>query len=712
MDINLNQNHRLTIRHQYTKAEEFDRNGSSSRTINFSNNGVFFPSTTNSSAIELNSRFSDKFSNNLIIGYTRVRDDRDPLGGDFPYVNIDDGAGTIRLGSEQFSTANQLDQDIFTLTNNFKIYSGNHTFTIGTHNEFYSIYNLFIRQNFGVYDFESIDAFINGEPAVEYTRTYSLVDEKTGDGSAAAADFDAMQLGLYAQDEIAVNKQLTVTAGVRVDVPIITTDPQEDTYLNETALPKMRQHYEVANDVEAGKAPDGQIMISPRLGFEYDLVGDRSTILRGGLGIFTSRIPFVWPGAMFNNNGLTLGGVDEGDINGPVEFIADIDKQYTNPNFSVPSGQVDLFVKDFKYPQVFRTNLAIDHEFPGGWQTSLEGIYTKTLNNIVYTNINSDPTVDFTWTGSGDNRKRFTRTSIDPTYSAVYVGHNTSEGYGYNITASVAKQFDFGLRATLAYNYGDSKAVNEGTSSQNSSQWRGQVHIDGRNFPVLGRSDFSVGHRIVAALTYKLKWNAEENAATTISLFYNGQSGDAYSYVIAGRDARNLANETGSTSRNRSLAYVPLNQNDINLIEYTDSDGNVVTPEQQWQWLNAVIESDDYLKSRRGQYVEKNGDRAPFESMFDLAIRQDFGVKAGGNTHKLQLSLDIFNLANLINSDWGVRYSVPGDFNNYFFYQFEGFDGTTPQFTFRQPETGKDRFDISGTSSRWRMRLGVRYIFN
>ncbi|RMF21615.1 MAG: hypothetical protein D6765_15375, partial [Bacteroidetes bacterium] len=153
-------------------------------------------------------------------------------------------------------------------------------------------------------------------------------------------------------------------------------------------------------------------------------------------------------------------------------------------------------------------------------------------------------------------------------------------------------------------------------------------------------------------------------------------------------------------------------QNDINLIEYTDSDGNVVTPEQQWQWLNAVIESDDYLKSRRGQYVEKNGDRAPFESMFDLAIRQDFGVKAGGNTHKLQLSLDIFNLANLINSDWGVRYSVPGDFNNYFFYQFEGFDGTTPQFTFRQPETGKDRFDISGTSSRWRMRLGVRYIFN
>ena len=152
------------------------------------------------------------------------------------------------MGSEQFSTANALDQDIFTITDNFKIYSGDHTFTIGTHNEFYSIYNLFIGQNYGTYRFASIDDFINGAPAIEYDRSYSLVDDLTGDGSAAAADFNAMQLGLYAQDEWSISKQFTLTGGLRIDLPVITSDPKEDTNFNTVALPKMQGAYDVAND--------------------------------------------------------------------------------------------------------------------------------------------------------------------------------------------------------------------------------------------------------------------------------------------------------------------------------------------------------------------------------------------------------------------------------------------------------------------------------
>ena len=715
IDINLNENHRLTLRHQYTKAEQFDRNAGSSNSINYSNNGVFFPSITNSSALELNSRFSDKLSNNLIIGFTAVRDDRDPLSADFPYVIINDqNNGQIFMGSEQFSTANDLSQDIFTITDNFKIYNGNHTITIGTHNEFYSIYNLFIGQNYGTYRFASIDDFISGAPAIEYDRSYSLVDDLTGDGSAAAADFNAMQLGLYAQDEWAVSKQFTLTAGLRLDLPVITSDPVEDTNFNNVALPKMQAAYEVANNVKAGKAPDGQLMFSPRLGFDYDVTGNRSTVLRGGLGVFTSRIPFVWPGAMFTNNGLTLGRVDERNI-AQVNFISDIQKQYTNPDFSIPSGQVDLFTTDFKYPQVFRTNLAIDHELPGGILATVEGLYTKTLNNVVYTNINSDPTVEFNWTGSPDTRPVYGRDNLDDTYGAgVYVGSNTSEGYTYTFTASLEKNFPFGLGAFLAYTYGDAEAVTEGTSSQNSSQWRGQNNINGRNFPLYGRSDFSLGHRVVSSLSYKLKWNAEENVATTFSLFYNGQSGQAYSYVISGSNARNLNNETGSTSRNRSLAFVPASPDQINLVDYTLSNGTVVTAAEQWANLDAFISDDSYLKDKRGDYAEKNGARAPFTSIFDFAIRQDFGVRTGGNIHKLQLSLDIFNFANLLNSDWGVLYSIPGDFQNYDWYQFEGYeaDGTTPKFTYRDSDIGKEAFDILDRASRWRMRLGVRYIFN
>jgi len=711
IDINLNRNNKLTLRHQYTKGEQFDRFGGSTNTINFSNNGVFFPSTTNSSALELNSRISDKLANNLILGYTTVLDDRDPLGSDFPYVFINDGSGTIRLGSEEFSTGNNLDQKIFTLTDNLKWYLGDHTLTFGTHNEFYDIYNLFIGQNYGTYRFANLQAFLNQERAIEYDRAYSLVDNLTGDGSAAAAAFKAMQLGFYVQDEWTVNNKLVLTGGVRLDIPIITDDPEEDTYFNTVALPKMQAAYEIAKDVQAGKAPDGQLMISPRLGFTYSAT--EKTTLRGGLGIFTSRIPFVWPGAMFNNNGLTLGRVDETTIPDTVVFISDVNNQYTNPDFSIPSGQVDLFVKDFKYPQVFRANLAVDQELPGGIQATVEGIYTKTLNNVLYTNINNDPAIKNTWTGTPDDRNVYFRRSLDSKYSAVYVGSNTSEGYTYNVTASLAKRFDFGLNAYLAYTYGDAQAVNEGTSSQNSSQWRGQVSIDGRNEPVLGRSDFALGHRLISSLSYKLRWNKAENAATTISVFYNGQSGTAYSYVIGGNGGRNLNNEVGSTSANRSLVYIPESASDIVLIDYT-SGGQTVSAAEQWENLNAFIEDDPYLSKNRGGYAEKNSNYAPFSSIFDVAVRQDFGIKTGNTTHKLQLSLDIFNFANLINSEWGTIYIVPGnEFNNFQLYQFESYaaDGTTPRFTFRTNTLGNDKYNIAGTASRWRMRLGVRYIF-
>ncbi|NND34477.1 MAG: TonB-dependent receptor, partial [Saprospiraceae bacterium] len=254
LDFNLSNVHKLTLRHQYTKAEQLEQSANSSTTINYANNGIFFPSTTNSFAAELNSRFSNSVSNNLIIGYTSVLDDRDPIGGDFPWVRIQDGAGAIQFGSEEFSTANELDQKIFTITDNLKLYKGDHTITLGTHNEFYDIYNLFIAQNYGSYDFASVDAFLNNETPTDYDRSYSLVDNLTGDGSAAAADFKAMQLGFYGQDEWAVNNKLTLTAGLRLDIPIITTDPDIDPSFNSQTIPLVSAHYEVANDIEGGKA--------------------------------------------------------------------------------------------------------------------------------------------------------------------------------------------------------------------------------------------------------------------------------------------------------------------------------------------------------------------------------------------------------------------------------------------------------------------------
>lgn len=240
------------------------------------------------------------------------------------------------------------------------------------------------------------------------------------------------------------------------------------------------------------------------------------------------------------------------------------------------------------------------------------------------------------------------------------------------------------------------------------------MSIDGRNSPVLGRSDFALGHRVISSLSYRKAWTRDQNVATTITLFYDGMAGSPYSYIIAGSGARNLNNETGSTSRNRSLIWIPADASEINLVDYT-SNGVTVTAAEQWENLNAFIEDDPYLSNNRGGYAEKNSNYMPWANFLDLSLRQDFGMNLGGKNHKFQISWDVFNFANLLNSSWGTRYSVIGDFNNFFLYQFDGYeaDGTTPKFSYRLGDKkGTDAMNIQDFSSRWQMRLGLRYIFN
>ncbi|MEM6700997.1 MAG: hypothetical protein AAF599_21525, partial [Bacteroidota bacterium] len=365
-------------------------------------------------------------------------------------------------------------------------------------------------------------------------------------------------------------------------------------------------------------------------------------------------IPLVWPGGAYNNNGVNRGTILDFQLEGGVApFEPNINNQVPGNidlNNVSPSGDIDLFAADFRIPQVAKFNLAVDQKLPLGLVGTVEGIFTKFLNDVYYQNVNLRPSIGNL--EGADNRPLFNRRDeVDDTYGRIMLGTNTNAGYTYNVSASLTKPFDNGFTGSIAYSYGDAYTIYEGTSSQNSSQWRGLHAVTGRNeFQETQRSVFAQGSRIIGQLSYKIDY--ANFGSTQIGLVYTGQSGNLYSYIIG--NGQNLTNED---SRNRTLFYVPASQSEINLIDRTDRDGKVTTAAEQWNQLNAFIEADEHLSERRGDYAERNASRSPFENIVDVRILQNFYITSSkGKRHTLQLTFDIINFTNLLNSAWGKRY--------------------------------------------------------
>ncbi|MGD1840796.1 MAG: carboxypeptidase regulatory-like domain-containing protein [Thermonemataceae bacterium] len=721
LNWNINNNHQISLRHSFSYAEETEANQSTAGNINYFNNAEFFPSTTNSTALEWNNN-SQNISNKIILGYTAVRDDRNITGDPFPFVRIQDGENEqISFGSERFSTGNELNQDVITLTNNFSIFKGRHTITFGTHNEFYSIYNLFVRENFGFYEYNSIDDFLNDAGPAEFSRTYVInggFDDAVGDDATnAAAEFNVLQTGWYVQDEFQVNSRLKITGGLRIDIPIFLDEPQVNDDFNQNTLPLLRAEWGDLDGAESGNMPSGTVLFSPKVGFNYDLTGDRSVQLRGGMGIFTGRIPFVWPGGAYTNNGVFLASIQVENptltSNGePLPFNPN--PQNYNGNDIVGAGaspsQIDLFTEDFRFPQVFRTSLAVDWKLPLGLVGTVEGIYTTNINAVYYRNLNVERPINTLQTNYDDYRPIYEGNKVDDNYDRVIWADNTNEGYTYNITGSVQKPFTNNWIAGASYTFGRAMSLNDGTSSQNSSNWR-RVESTDKNNLELGFSDFDLGSRINVYAVYRFKYS--DNAATVLSVFYNGQSGDRFSYTYAGAVAGN--DQSGFNERTQyQLIYVPENRSQINLIPITDDFGRVVaTTDEQWEALDRFIEDDPYLSKYRGQVAPRNAGRTPFEHIIDVKLLQEFTINAGGKENKLQIGIDIFNFTNFLNQDWGRRRFI----SRYRLIDFAGYRSGTniPQFQFDPSNDDIDDFaaiDDSGiNSSRWQAQLSVRYIF-
>lgn len=687
IDWNINDVHRLTLRHNYIKAYDdiFSRSNSIFR---FGNNGYRFNNKQNITVLELKSRFSNQWSNSLILGLHSIKDYRSTFGDLFPQVEISHNGGTIQFGSDRSSTANALDQNIFEITDNLKYFKGAHTFTFGTHNEFYKFSNLFINNLNGRWQYASIDDFYLNNPR-SFTTTYSqdLSNPKP------RAEFNAAQFGLYAQDEWRINNLFTLTYGLRVDMPLINSTPTD----NPAA--------KTLGDYSTTNIPNKQLLWSPRVGFNYDLRGDRSLVLRGGVGIFTGRVPFVWISNQFSNTGMMLSTISQNspNINGGNGFIPDASQQHTAIGAVAGSTfEVNLIDKDFKLPQVLRGNLALDMKLPGGINATVEAMYSKTINNVLYQDVNLDytsqTTVNPAYNNGADDRIAFgssnnARRINDNITNAIYIT-NTNEGYAYNLTASLNKSWNW-LFLQASYNYNVAKDINSGTSSTALSNWEYVQVVGDPNNPALGFSSHMLRHRFTGVASFNIPWNAVTK--TNISFFYQGNSGQRFTYLVNG--------DLNSDGRfGNDLLYIPKDASEITFVDRIVG-GNVVnTAAEQLNAFMAYIDNDKYLSKNKGKYAERNGAELPWQHVVDMRLAQDVNFKIGSKVHTFQITFDIFNFTNLLNKNWGHQYFVSNQASTII---STATVGGQAGYTF-VPGT-----DVKSMSfgSRWQGQFGVRYSF-
>ena len=444
--------------------------------------------------------------------------------------------------------------------------------------------------------------------------------------------------------------------------------------------------------------PTTKVLWSPRVGFRWSLNEDRTTLLRGGAGIFTGRVPFVWISNSFGNAGVemvrTAYSSSLGNYPSDFKFNIDPNKQYKDPNAKVPTSEVDVMAKNFRFPSVFRANLAVEQMLPFGIRGTLEGLYSKTLNNILYENIN------YQWKGEtlnngGDDRPVYEKQ--DNHFTQVMLLKNTSKGYTFNITTKLEKSFDFGLNAMIAYTYGQAKSLNDGNSSQAYSGWKYNATYYGDMNPELTWSMFDVRNRVIGSVSYRKEY--AKHFATTVSLFYNGQTGGRYSLL----DYTDL-NKDGYRN---DLMYVPTDA-ELEKMVFTDihSNNNTVTAAEQKDALIKWIEGNGELRKSKGTHIKRNQMTLPFEHHFDFHFAQDFFVDIAGQRNTIQLNFDIINVGNLLNKKWGMYYQTNSGYDLTPLTTKIGTNGATYQFY----DPG-EMYTNTNITSRWHAQVGLKYIF-
>lgn len=766
IDWNINTSHKLTIKYSEMVGDDdkfmsgstpngVNSGGPNTWTANarfgtnamsYANSQYSFHDQVRSAAIELNSNWKGKFSNQMIATGTKIRTTRSTPGGVFPFIDImgdptKSGAAAtyaggakqnyMSAGQENFSNANDVINNIYNVTDNFNIYAGKHTVTVGGSYEYQYVGNKFMPAKQSYYAYGSLEEFMNpNSHPIAYSNTFSRIP---GEDEVYSAALKIGQLGIYAQDEVNITSRLKLTIGLRMDKPIYIEQPLENPSISALTFP---DRYGKPTNYNTGAWPKSTWYYSPRVDVRWDMNGDKSMIVRAGSGVFTGRIPFVYLTNMPTNSGMyQVGVVANATQLNQITFSPNPNawnSLFTLPTPAPNSAGFILIDKKYKFPQVWRTNIGFDRKFGKNWTLTMDALYSKDLNATVMRNANQIAPTGTVNLG-GSTRPSFANTSTSTrrlynAYANAIVLENNNAGGSFSFTAQVSKSFNKGFYASLAYTFSAAMDVTANPGSTASSTWSGNPTSGTQNDRELSYSSFSTPHRILGTFSYRREFI--KHLASTVSIYYEGSQaqGGSFSYIYgsAGGTAPSGFSNTADINydgNSSDLMYIPKDPSQITFIPVTVGAGaNAVTytAQQQSDAFFSFIEQDKYLRRHKGKVAERNGAIYPFYHRVDLKFLQDIFTNIGSRRATLQFSADCQNFLNLLNKDWGLR-----DF----------FVVNNPLRATKNATTGEVRYQLAtytpndapagsapilvnktfvknfSTTSTWSLQLGLRLIF-
>ena len=741
IDWNINENNKLNFR--FSKSHDKDSSSPSSSTTPFkdsviypggedatggksqsgrtANSGLYFESARyyqeknfTSFAAEWNSKWGG-VNNVLRATYSYQDEPRTYVGGMFPTVDIlKNGSYYMGFGPDPFTEGNLRQVKTFVATDEATWSMGIQNFTAGLQFETNKATNGFGAASAGYYVFESMDDFMNGKAPRSYGVTFPM------DGSSQfQATMKYNQFSAYVQDQVNFSDRFRLTAGLRFELPIY---PElENCYNKAFAALKYKDNAGNEHSYSTDQLPDAPLTVSPRVGFNWDILGNHKLVLRGGTGYFVGRLPFVWLVSAVSNAGC---GQYTYYYNTPSDKSANylMDKFYASRDEQVkvlqqqglavnredaaaPSSPT-IIDKDLKMNATWKTSLALDAKLPYDVDFSLEGIYSREFNPATVINLSRY------WDGKtvklapGDERHYFSQSNKNNPYMITNAGH---KAYYYSITASLAKKFDFGLNLSASYTYSKAKSYGDGVGDQvSSAYYNNRYSVNGNNDMELGYGTYVAPNRLLISASYKKDYG--KNFGSEVGLIYEGMNmGYADGYSCTRYTYQLTSNVVGDYGSN-GLVYIPASREALN--EWNFKDNGSYTAEQQKDDFWAYINQDDYLKNHKGEYAERGGAVMPWHHQLDFKFNQNFYLNVAGQKNTLQFGVDIKNLANLLNNSWGLYKAV----NNTKLLKYTaGKNGAQGSFQFQK--NGKNVLSKTYTNntsfnSTYSIQFSIRYIFN